>query len=145
MLLPCKYEEVAVPMVEDLVLFFGFGPFALDVFVVSLFFSLPPLFFFFSHPALTLFLSLFLFFLLLPSPAVHPLTGYLRRFPSHSFSPPSHDQTDSASSNFPFSLSLCQPPLGPRIEFQIFEGFGTHRRTGKPLLLFISISALPSL
>jgi hypothetical protein len=109
------------------------------------FFLFPLFFFFFSHPAQTLFLSLFLFFLLLPSPAVHPLTGSLRRFPSHSFSPPSHDQTDSASSNFPFSLSLCQPPLGPRIEFQIFEGFGTHRRTGKPLLLFISISALPSL
>jgi hypothetical protein len=36
MLLACKYEEVAVPMVEDLVLFFGFGPFGMDVYAVWL-------------------------------------------------------------------------------------------------------------
>jgi hypothetical protein len=87
-------------------------------FSISFFFflKLPPLFFFSSH--LILFLSsrvnpssspsLF-FYLLLPSPAFHPLTGSLRRFLSHSLSPPSPGQSLSRS------ISLRQNHLQPSL------------------------------
>jgi hypothetical protein len=62
--------------------------------LIPSFFSLPPLFFlfsliFFSHPAQKLFLSLSLFFSSPPVAGRSPSHWSLRRFLSHSLSPPS--------------------------------------------------------